>query len=82
MCKGERPIGAAKGKQTSTMALCHPPPLLQASLGTYKESHRPPIRSARMQLPHRASRRVSASSFPRHAGKMQLASDAVTTQLL
>ena len=26
MCKGGRPIGAAKGKQTNTMALCHPPP--------------------------------------------------------
>ena len=24
MCKKERPIGAAKGKQTNTMALCHP----------------------------------------------------------
>ena len=26
MCKGERTIGAAKGKQTSTMASCPPPP--------------------------------------------------------
>ena len=26
MWKGERPIGAAKGKQTNTMASCHPPP--------------------------------------------------------
>ena len=26
MCSGERPIGAAKGKQTKTMALCQPPP--------------------------------------------------------
>ena len=26
MCNGGRPIGAAKGKQTKTMALCHPPP--------------------------------------------------------
>ena len=26
MCKGERPIGAAKGKQTNAMALCPPPP--------------------------------------------------------
>ena len=26
MCSGERPIGAAKGKQTKTMALCRPPP--------------------------------------------------------
>ena len=25
MCSGERPIGAAKGKQTNTMASCHPP---------------------------------------------------------
>ena len=25
-CKGERPIRAAKGKQTNTMALCQPPP--------------------------------------------------------
>ena len=25
MCKGERPIGAAKGKQTDTMASCQPP---------------------------------------------------------
>ena len=27
MSSGERPIGAAKGKQTDTEALCHPPPL-------------------------------------------------------
>ena len=26
MCKGERPIGTAKGKQPNTEALCHPPP--------------------------------------------------------
>ena len=26
MSSGERPIGAAKGKQTNTMASCHPPP--------------------------------------------------------
>ena len=26
MCSGERPIGAAKGKQTNTTALCQPPP--------------------------------------------------------
>ena len=32
MCKGERPIGAAKGKQTNTMASCHPPPRLNPSL--------------------------------------------------
>ena len=27
MCSGERPIGAAKGKQTNAMAACHPAPL-------------------------------------------------------
>ena len=26
MSSGERPIGAAKGKQSDTEALCHPPP--------------------------------------------------------
>ena len=26
MSSGERPIGAAKGKQSNTKALCHPPP--------------------------------------------------------
>ena len=26
MCRGERPIGAAKGTQSDTEALCHPPP--------------------------------------------------------
>ena len=26
MCSGERPVGAGKGKQTRTMALCQPPP--------------------------------------------------------
>ena len=26
MSSGERPIGAAKGKQTDTEALCQPPP--------------------------------------------------------
>ena len=26
MCRGERPIGAAKGKQSNTMASCQPPP--------------------------------------------------------
>ena len=28
MCSGERPIGAAKGKQSDTEALCQPPPPL------------------------------------------------------
>ena len=28
MCNGERPIGAARGKQTNTMASCQPPPFL------------------------------------------------------
>ena len=28
MCSGERPTGAAKGKQTNTMASCQPPPPL------------------------------------------------------
>ena len=32
MCKGERPIGAARGKQTNTMASCQPDlPLASAS---------------------------------------------------
>ena len=26
MCRGERPIGAANGKQSDTEALCQPPP--------------------------------------------------------
>ena len=26
MCSGERPIGTAKGKQSDTEVLCHPPP--------------------------------------------------------
>ena len=26
VCKGKRPIGAAKGQQTNTMASCQPPP--------------------------------------------------------
>ena len=34
MCKGQRPIGAAKGKQTNTMALCQPPPLPSATPAT------------------------------------------------
>ena len=35
MCSGERPMGAAKGKYTTTMASCQPPPprALQASAG-------------------------------------------------
>ena len=33
MCKGERRIGAAKGKQTDTMALCQPPPLQHPDYG-------------------------------------------------
>ena len=33
MCKGERPIGAAKGKQTNTMASCERPhPMVDFSL--------------------------------------------------
>ena len=32
MCSGERPIGAAKGKQTNTMASCQPPRPLGPSL--------------------------------------------------
>ena len=39
MCKGERPIGAAKGKQTNTMASCQPPP--------------PPRGSIKMAVPRR-----------------------------
>ena len=30
MSSGERPIGAAKGKQSDTEALCHPPPPLRS----------------------------------------------------
>ena len=30
MSSGPRPIGAAKGKQSDTEALCHPPPPLDA----------------------------------------------------
>ena len=33
MSSGERPIGAAKGKQTDTMASCQTPPTLQSPLG-------------------------------------------------
>ena len=37
MCSGERPIGAAKGKQPKTEALCQPPPskagVLKQALG-------------------------------------------------
>ena len=32
MYNGERLIGAAKGKQTNTMASCHPPPPSQPSI--------------------------------------------------
>ena len=32
MSSGERPIGAAKGKQSDTEALCHPPPPLYTAL--------------------------------------------------
>ena len=32
MSSGERPIGAAKGKQSDTEALCHPTPLFQRML--------------------------------------------------
>ena len=32
MSSGERPIGAAKGKQPNTEALCQPPPPLPAPL--------------------------------------------------
>ena len=36
MCKGERPVGAAKGKQTNTMASCQPlPPLCRVVLGQH-----------------------------------------------
>ena len=35
MSSGERPIGAAKGKQSDTQALCHPPP--PPSLGVYQK---------------------------------------------
>ena len=31
MCSGERPIGAAKGKQSDTEALCQPPPPLSST---------------------------------------------------
>ena len=33
MCSGERPIGAAKGKQSDTEALCQPPPPKRPSRG-------------------------------------------------
>ena len=31
MSSGERPIGAAKGKQSNREALCHPPPPLKGA---------------------------------------------------
>ena len=33
MSSGERPIGAAKGKQPNTEALCHPPPPPESAQG-------------------------------------------------
>ena len=33
MSSGKRPIGAAKGKQSDTEALCHPPPPPQPHTG-------------------------------------------------
>ena len=38
MSSGERPIGAAKGKQPNTEALCQPPPLPPPSLAPYFRS--------------------------------------------
>ena len=32
MCRGERPVGAAKGKQTRIMASCQSPPLFPATV--------------------------------------------------
>ena len=42
MCSGERPIGAAKGKQSDTKALCQPPPPL--SNAPAYVVHHPPVR--------------------------------------
>ena len=36
---GERPIGAAKGKQTNTKALCQPPPPNPDFIGRKNEVH-------------------------------------------
>ena len=41
MSSGERPIGAAKGKQPNTEALCHPPP--------------PPLNGTNAQKQHRCN---------------------------
>ena len=55
MCKGARPIGAAKGKQTNTMALCQsPPPPLQPL------SAMPVLGLVERALPQRAVQRSSS----------------------
>ena len=53
MCKGERPIGAAKGKQTNTMASSPPPPKPRIrqvwGIGTKKLA--PNANTLRFQIP-------------------------------
>ena len=42
MSSGERPIGAAKGKQSDTEALCQPPPPRNAQGKLLRLVHAPP----------------------------------------
>ena len=45
MCKGERPIGAAKGKQTQTMTLCqHSPTSTYQAPGLWHFDHTRPLK--------------------------------------
>ena len=43
MCSGEGPIGAAKGKQTNTMASCQTPPQQPSLVHRAHDVHTKPI---------------------------------------
>ena len=60
MSSGERPIGAAKGKQSDTQALCQAPPLQGAQP---MPGHSPP--DGKCQLPWRLQPTVTAPNRSR-----------------
>ena len=51
MSSGERPIGAGKGKQSDTEALCQPPPPLYSFSLYDPRSYAPPCCAARSAAP-------------------------------
>ena len=74
MCTGERPICAAKGRQTNTMALCQPPPPPPRSMPLRYGFGRRAVKMMTGAVPHVVTPNLPC---PRARGKLACAGGGV-----